>query len=74
MDGAVRKGFPEELALKATSEGQEGANHMKTQKNFSGRGSSVCQDPGVGKSWAYQKAEGRPEWLLYIEQGGSGPR
>lgn len=45
----------EELALKATSEGQEGANHVTSQKSFSGRGGSMCKGPGAGKSVAFQK-------------------
>ena len=58
LDKVVRKGLPKELALKARSEGQRGATRVKSQKRFSGRGSSMCKDPGAGKSLVYQEAEG----------------
>lgn len=42
---------------------------MKSQKSFSGRGISVCKDPGAEKSLGHQE-EGSPEWLQHTELGG----
>lgn len=61
FERVVSKGFSEELALKARPEGQEEGCPVESQKSFSSRGSSMCKDPGAGKSLAYQEAEGSPE-------------
>lgn len=55
FDRAVRKDLSKELGLKASSEEQEGANHGKSQKSFSGTGSSMCKGPVAGRCLRIKK-------------------
>lgn len=57
MDRVVRKGFSEELASKARSEGQGEAHHVKSQN--SGR-RSMCKDPEAEKSLALSRSRMLP--------------
>ena len=59
MDRVVRKGFSEELALKARSKGQGEAHHVKSQKSFPGR-RSKCKDPEAEKSLALSRSRMLP--------------
>ena len=72
MDRVVRKGFSEELALKARSEGQ-GEAHQRARRAFQA-GEACVKTLRQRRAWRYQEAECYPERLQYIEQGQSGPR